>query len=790
MDPDGCRRLYFAPTETLRRWLHGRRSETGVYVLLSRLSDARDAFVTSPDMALGADTTAFPWLPVDTCADTTLYAVTAFRVAMLERIVHDKSAPPHVRMAASLWGDAHFPLMTAAETAGSYTDATLGPLLADHEPRCGTIRHPGAMPDVLDMLAAFGLGTRVSSDSSHVLNRLFCKTLPQRCIVRGLAGIALAESAASPDIREFMIQVCMCSLLAAYPIHDDRPPMRVRRAVYDMMAFHRPENEMVLLEAMSPVMFHVLREFVVACIDMIRPLRAAIGDVYDWPAFSSATSATMTAVRSKIRENFERGVRTGWPRGNRMCVLGRLASIKPHQVPKRGKPPACSPARLMRAALDATEEDLFEALNLNTTRLVTLVTSETIVIARAAKMDDLRDGLRALCGPCGVGLDSKTVDDVVRATDNFAREGAREKTRALVRNIGRACLRDYEILRAFYDTRTASESVLSIPLPSDIRDRQSEVLSEVVDEAFSGTDPTLDVPSTFACCMVCHRFCGFCTDTITRVSGSKRRRDERNERTTRSMGHRRLLADVDVMSGDVRWTCGMAQDKNESKRRNGVPDPVLSHGDVEVDMIKDRRKRARALRTEATKKRCRSTPVQFFEMLGVALRVTSVSGSGSIVVLCTVCAQPFSYTPPAFDTGTAVCCQCTHRAIIRRRIHCVACAAHVPEDSDVARQWLRKVVWDDLPPADRPRTFENAQDPAQCARTVYFCRRHWHRWVEGSTELLPLSIVLVAVRRHPITGHFAYGTVRVGGKLFPVVRDWTRNDPSIPGVVDLPRGAL
>ncbi len=597
METDGSRRPWYAPPSVLERWLCTRHSETYVDVLLGHPADARAAFAAVPDIMLGADLQQYPWLPSETGGDT--YWLMAFRMSALETMVHDAQLHAALRVAASMWADAHFSTLLHIESGQDYTDAAVSRVLAALPPRCSVIRHPGALPDIIDHLACLGNGTHPCpppGSTLDVLNKLFSKVLPQRCIVRGLAAIAMGASASDVEVREFLLQVSLCSLLGAYDHVSVRPPLHVRRALYDLLVFRRPD-EMELMTALTPILFHALREFVSYSVDTLVPLRRAIMHTYDWESFTAATRATNDAIRRRVVDNWARGQRLGWPRHGRMGLLDRMA-IKAQQVPKRGKPPSASPARTVKNVLDATEEYLYEELGLGAEAHARNELSSDVLEAVCAiakdRTWDTWERMDALCAP-PVGMRAATATGMAALLDDFTHEAMKEKLHAYLRALGTECMRDYKIVRIFFDACSSTESVRSVPMPHDVSSSQSAALEKLTSEVFSGMAGASDVkpPHEFAWCTVCNRFCGFC---IPAATGKRRRSDRPDARTTRSMGHKRLLAKYDVVTGNIGWTCGVARDRsNDSKRRHGAADPVKSHVNVELYVYKQRRKMARSL---------------------------------------------------------------------------------------------------------------------------------------------------------------------------------------------------
>jgi len=776
----------------LRRHLSNVRAPAEVSVLVDSVTTAARVLRDNPHVAFGTDTTRYPWLPFEPGPTRTIVGAIAFRLWALETLSADPHEHSNVRLAARGWADAHIPLVLHLDGSGAYDDPDALRVLAAQnlEPRCEFIRHVGGLPDIVDRMACFGFAAPPAASASRArapkdtvstaetrarsaldaLSDLFKKSMPQRCIVRGLTGKALDIARAHADTREYLLQVLAVGLLGAHELATP-PHFAARVMIYDMLVCRRLDDDMAILVAMKSVMFHALRECIIEIVHALPPLRKAIEAVYDWDAFRTSTAATMNDARFRIARNFERIAASTGARAPQIEHLAGMACVKAAHVPMRRKPTAASVARI---AYDCTEhvlEHAFDAVYGAATPGViddaAFVETEFRHAAKAWAALSLPDAVHAIAAHCALeGEAQDAARDLAAMLSEPSKDVMKSRVRAALMRLCKSSGRAFRFLTAALREIVMREAVRIVPLPRGIATMQAEAVGRAAEgaDAFGSFRSDGVVPDTYAFCGSCMRFCGF------EDAPDRRARDT----ASRSLGHRRLLTIPDLLEGTVTYTCGIKSDRAaESRRRTMAPDPVLSVTTSDPDLNRARKKRARELRMEAQHAACRATPVTFVNMIGHALELNANSGgAGKMIMLCVQCGQPFVYEPSAVASGAPVCNTCVLLSSAPSREYCVACNTRRPLSSAAAANWKPLRAWDDLPPDARPTWFNDRLNPAQRMRDLLLCPKHANPFVLQSPDM-PLSDVLRATRRDPRTGMFSVVGVRYSdGTVVPIERRW------------------
>ena len=766
---DGSRRPYYAPVEIIRRDMTNKWTEFEIDLVTLPIIQSNDRFNSYEHVSLGLDISVYPWLPFEPNEHTALAFTIAHRLYMLEGLVHDTSCSNMLRLSASHWANAHIPITCFLEHEGNYTDDVVLKYLPGMEPSCDLIVHPGCLPNMTMFLMSFGTSDAEAEQSNikTKLKRLILKPMPQRCIGRGFGPLALKTAEEHSNIAQLMLQVVIVGLLGGYESINVRPPFAVRKHIYSMMVLQRCDIINILTQ-LKGALFHIIREFIVFNVNCIGPLSTAIGSAYPWTEFCVSTSCTVDSMRARVCRNFDRLTRTGMPRGSVNEIFCGLNNIKPTTVPKRQKPPENCVSRVIQVVTHSVQEHVISQMDVSGS-----VHKQFIDVSKAAI-----DGVE-LCTaiiklaepPFDINLEFvKTLAQYVKAYSN---DGNKDKIHSLILNLAKTNVREYEKLCVFVNQATVRDSIRKVRLPDGIRDLQVTALEKIVKHAYNGDVTKASMPSKFAVCTVCLRFCGFISSVTPGHKSSK-------VSDMRAMGHKRLLAIPNMLDvHSVTYTCGIRSDRTDSKRRSVNVDPVTSHGEVPPDKLRESRKRARETRALHQQRTCRDTPVQFIDMIGTAIEITNQSGVGKLIQLCTTCAQPYEYNPRTSECDS-ICEQCdmTSRRIPVIIEHCVMCSMPMPT-SMYSRRWNSRDVIDNLEVDSRPRWFDNWNVPGTCMRTVWFCPRHINHWVMGSPVPLPLDAVLYSLRKDPKTGMFAITSFMVGDTHVPTERMWSLKQPLI-----------
>jgi hypothetical protein len=724
-------------------------------VLLDKIIPASEVLKKNPILSVGTNLAAYPWLPFEPSSERMHAFTVAYRLYILNNISHSKTVASNVRLAAVLWMDAHIPLVLSLETRASYTNADVIECLDKYEPCCTFILHPGALPNICDRLLCFGIASTNAYKSNDVLSNMISKTMPARCIVRGLSHIATAAARNNEDIRELLIQVIAVSLMGAYDNINTRPPFAVRRVIYDMFVVQNIDP-FTLIDAVKPVLFHQLREFVAFSTGQILALRIAIEGTYDWPEFCRCTSGTMDLVRAKLTRTYERATRVGMPFVDCLSIITSL-SVKAMQVPKRSRMPTLSVARMARSAMEASEEHVLELISAGTAS--TRVHQHVYDLVRKCAFVD---GLKYL------RIRDTVVQYLTVVFNKYIRDGTREQLVQYMIQLARTNIDDYNTLRVYMLAATSKESIQFITLPCAIKRAHETGLEHIVKTAFSGSRGNVDLPKMFAICNQCLRFCGF----LSHVNG--KRRVGVDVQPQRAMGHRRLLAAPNLLTGSTDYHCGIRSVRPmDTKRRSANIDPVHTHGNVPMDLAKNRRKRAREMRSSRQHARCRGNKVDFYDMSGVALELTSSTGTSKIIMLCAMCAQPYEWGAENSVHDYALCDPCRLASKTKVQIRCVTCSAIMTSHA-VKHKWRNVHVYDNLKHADRPIWFEDRDSVDVIKRVVWFCPKHINPYVMTNASIMNLDAVLFATRKDPASGMFAITSMKVGGEVVAVERAWSR----------------
>lgn len=723
-------------------------------VLLDKLLPASAVLQRHPRLSVGTNLAAYPWLPFEPSPERVHAFAIAYRLYMLNSISRSKSMASNVRLAAVLWMDAHIPLVLSLEARASYTDADVEACLQKYEPCCTFIMHPGALPNICDRLLCFGIASSSAYKSNDVLSNMISKTMPARCIVRGLSHIAIAAARSNEDIREFLIQVIAVSLMGAYDSINTRPPFAVRKVIYDMFVVQNIDP-LVLIDAVKPVLFHQLREFVAFSTGQILALRIAIEGTYDWPEFCRCTNGTMDLVRAKLTRTYERLTRVGMPFEDFLPIIESL-SVKAMQVPKRSRTPTVSVARMARCAMEASEEHVLD-----------IIGAESASPDYAHMYDLVRrcafvDGLKHL------RIRDTVVQHLTRVFNKYVRDGTKDQLVQYMIQLARCNVGEYNTLRGYMLAATSKESIQFIALPCAIKRAHETGLEHIVKTAFSGSRGNVALPKMFAICNQCMRFCGF----LSHMNG--KRRAGVAVQPQRAMGHKRLLASPNLLTGSTDYHCGIRSVRPmDTKRRSANIDPVHTHGNVPMDVAKIRRKRAREMRSARQHARCRGNKVDFYDMSGVALELTASTGTSKIIMLCAMCAQPYEWSAESSVHDYALCDPCRAACKARVQIRCVTCSAIMTSHA-VKHRWRSIHVYDNLDCAERPIWFEDRDSAEMTKRLVWFCPKHINPYVMNNNVTMNLDAVLYATRKDPASGMFAITGMRVGDDTVAVERTWSR----------------
>ena len=717
-------------------------------------------------MALGADVSLYPWLPFEHTPVTELAFVVAHRIHMLARIETNPDISATIRLSAAQWADAHMPLVVNLENVGCYNNDTVLTMLQRYEPRCEFIVHPGAMPNLTSYLISF-VNTGPETDKNDVasmIGRLARKPMPQRCIGRGFGTLVIRAAEAHESIRELMLHVVTVGLMGSYETAQIRPKFPARKHLYTLLVLS-PVDIMDVLSKLRNAMFHLIREYIIFNVNCLTPLKTAIEQTYPWDTFSDSARVTVDAMRARVARNHDRLTRTGMPCEPATFMLNGLNSIKPTTVPKRQKPTNFWTARTLRGIFDDTEMMLLSTLGTNGDMYAVYKLAARDLVATLG----LEESVRALERP-PFGLSQTAVRALANGIATYHSDGNRDKLHAIVMQLGQTDIVSYETIRVLVDECAIKESVRVIKLPDDVTNDQRRALQNVVAKAYSGHAADVPLPSKFAVCTICPRFCGFVSELKDKRAGSK-------ASTTRShpMGNMRLLASPNLITADIVYTCGVHPEHvSETRRRSVNVDPVTSHGLVPADATKELRKRARELRMSKLHRRCRDESVLFVDMLGHCVQIIDATGNGTIYMLCCVCAQPFVYDPKCMRQAESTCHQCIAALKVVKTVHhCVMCSIVMPVIL-YTKVWTRTVVVDNLAPADRPRWFSDWDVPGPVERTVWFCPKHTNTWVVNHSPPLPLDVALFSCRKDPHSGMFAVGSFAVGGEYVGFERKWSR----------------
>lgn len=644
------------------------------------------------------DSLEYPWRPVwpVPSPNFALYFELANRIACLYRLAE---AHPRASIALFRWLDRYIPMAVYMQSMNRY-DYGADELLAVWPTPEGAA-DADALPDIaMHILQAPHWGTDRDPPFQHPADRALVVILEKSgcapCRSRGYGSITKKRLKHSYGryLYDALARIVLVSLLGSSKHASVQACFQLRYRLYEWYCFSGSNRDLLLewIERNPMLLTYCLREHVFTVAETLPTYERYMSQRRRWFSMRRNALNAMDEVRASLNEAFRvremRAVSTG--RGLRFSLdpptplISPLADYNDRNLQFSPRPMTDTLCEKMRKSFVAVDKDRSEPLPPPTDEEIDAMRDiEKLVCAYEPHQ---RFPYELLHRYFAVSYDS--VRELELGEEAFLHETDRTRIRHALNGIVARSLRDYRLLRAYFDALRKAIGLVFGDLPYGIAERQ--IMTLRVQYGLSPGEPLPEAAGTFFVCPNCTFF-----------KAKVQHDDSRRGKEVRTPIY-------DALTGKI--FCRRLVPRQQAANKGG----------------NDEASKARQEKKKNIEDACKYSELWKVNMVG---RIAWSREQKASVFMCPGCSQLCTHGRHAFSGGVFGC-GCDAKP--ERAIHaCVVCSQR-----KIKMSWL--TVADD-------RT-----SPTQI-RSLAFCDKHFPRWSRRSHRFELLSDIKEMLRRGAFT---------------------------------------